>query len=332
MVSILKKLGVFCGLSSLLVLSAKANVQAWQRSFQNTNFQKHTVNYNDIESAGFSKDGVSSIDRPVFKEAATISSIGPDEPVICVVLNNEVRGYPIRVLMHHEVVNDNIKGTPIVVTYCPRCNSAIVFRSIVNGDRLEFGVTGKLRKSNLIMYDRQTGTWWQQYTGEGIVGRYVGAELEQIPSMLISFDQLLEKKPDAKILVPNAPNFRPYGQNPYVGYDNARRPFRLDEPYRGSLAPLARVLVVGDEVWSWALLQKERYIKHNDLIIKWFPGQNSALDTPNIATGKDVGNVSVYRQGPLGLEQVPHIITFAFAVDAFQPNAVIWEESLNNGY
>ena len=102
--------------------------------------------------------------------------LAPQEPVVGLTIDGDARAYPLRILTWHEIVNDVVGGTPVAVTYCPLCNSAPVFERTVDGRVLEFGTTGKLKDSNLIMYDRQTETWWQQFTGEAIVGEMTGAE------------------------------------------------------------------------------------------------------------------------------------------------------------
>ena len=118
-------------------------------------------------------------------------SMGLNEPVIYLEINNESKIYPIRVLTWHEIVNDEVGGVPVSVTYCPLCNASIVFDRRFEDRILDFGTSGRLRKSDLIMYDRQTETWWQQFTGEGIVGELAGKKLKKIPALIISFEEAL---------------------------------------------------------------------------------------------------------------------------------------------
>ena len=100
------------------------------------------------------------------------------EPVIGLVVNGDARAYPLKILIWHEIVNDTVGGVPVTVTYCPLCNSAIVFERTVDGRVLDFGTTGKLRNSDLVMYDRQTESWWQQFSGTAIVGAMTGTKLD----------------------------------------------------------------------------------------------------------------------------------------------------------
>jgi hypothetical protein len=228
--------------------------------------------------------------------------------------------------MWHEIVNDTVGGVPVAVTYCPLCNSAVVFDRRLGGRVLDFGTTGKLRHSDLVMYDRQTESWWQQFLGEAIVGELTGARLDMLPARVESWERLSARAPDAKVLVPKDGRLRPYGLNPYEGYDGRDAPVL----YRGELptevAPLSRVVVVGDEAWSFDLLRRNGTLTHGDLVLTWEPGQNSALDSSVIDEGRDVGNVVVQRRASAGLEDAVYDVSFAFAFRAFYPDGVIHVE------
>ena len=180
------------------------------------------------------------------------------EPVISVAVGGEARAYPLRILVWHEIVNDDINGIPLAITYCPLCNTGIVFVRELDDAVLDFGVTGKLRHSDLVMYDRQSESWWQQFTGRAIVGAMTGKRLEPWPSRLESFDRFRQRHPDGTVLVPGDATARPYGSTPYAGYDSRTEPFGF---YRGDLppdiAPLARVVRVEDTAWSLDLLREE---------------------------------------------------------------------------
>ncbi len=154
--------GVLIG---FMMAPADAMMRQWERAWPLTDFTKHSVDLNDIKSGGPSKDGIPSIDRPHFAPAQTVTALGTIEPVISLSINGDARAYPLRVLMRHEIVNDVGGGVPVAVTYCPLCNAAIVFERTVDGDVVEFGTTGNLRNSDLVMYDRSTESWWQQFTG-----------------------------------------------------------------------------------------------------------------------------------------------------------------------
>lgn len=122
------------------------------------------------------------------------------EPVVLVRVGDEARAYPIQILMWHEIVNDSLGGKPLMVSFCPLCNTAIAFEREFDGQILDFGTTGRLRYSNLIMYDRQTETWWQQATGDAIAGEYAGAQLAFYPASIISWADFKAAYPNSTVL------------------------------------------------------------------------------------------------------------------------------------
>jgi len=302
---------------------ATANPSAWRFEWPNTDFSKASVDFDEILSGGPPKDGIPAIDDPKFVPVSEVTDLGAQEPVIGLVIDGDARAYPLRILTWHEIANDVVGGVPVAVTYCPLCNSAIVYDRRVDGVATEFGVSGKLRNSDMIMYDRNTESWWQQFLGVGIVGEQTGKELRVLPARLESWENFAARHPDGRVLVPNNPNLRPYGHNPYVGYDGARRPFLYVGDYPDGIAPMARVVAVGDQAWALELLRESGRVEAGDLVLTWEAGQNSALDTRAIAEGRDVGNVVVQRRGGDGPEDVAYDLTFAFVFHAFHPNGTL---------
>ena len=302
----------------------------WSREWKATDFSRSLIEFSEIRSGGVPKDGIPAIDNPKYVPVAEISDIGELEPVITVTLNGEMRAYPVRILIWHEIANDTLGGIPIAVTFCPLCNSALVFERRIDGQVYDFGTTGKLRNSDLVMYDRQTESWWQQFTGEAIVGKMMGTRLTALPVRIESFERFKLRAAEyegATVLVPTRARMRNYGANPYSRYDQSTKPFLYDGELPEYVAPLSRVVVIGNEAWSLELVKKQRRIERGDLIISWEAGQNSALDTTMIRLGRDIGNVVVQRDGPDGLVDVVHDISFAFAFHAFHPDAPIHIEA-----
>jgi hypothetical protein len=306
-----------------VVPAAAAPPPEWRIEWPRTDFTKAAVPFREIFSGGPPKDGIPSIDRPAFVPVAAVRGLADTEPVVGFVLNGDARAYPLRILTWHEIVNDTVGGVPVAVTYCPLCNSSIVFDRRLDDRVLDFGTTGKLRHSDLVMYDRQTESWWQQFLGQAIVGTLTGRTLAMLPSRLESFAEFKARAPEGRVLVPNNPGLRAYGRNPYVGYDSARQPFL----YRGELPkgvePMMRVVAVGKQAWTWTLLRAKGTIEADDLRIRWRPGQNSALDADSIAQGRDVGGVVVQRLKDGKVEDVVHDVTFAFVFHAFHPDGAI---------
>jgi hypothetical protein len=272
-----------------------------------TDFSISSIDFGEILSGGPPKDGIPSIDNPEFISVREVDGwINPNEPVILVDLNNEAKAYPLQILVWHEIVNDNVGGIPVIVTFCPLCNTAIAFSRTVEGEIYDFGTTGRLRFSNLIMYDRQTETWWQQAEGKAIIGTLTGTQLEFLPSAIISWDDFKKKYPDGLVLSKQTGFIRSYGRNPYVGYDDVNNPpFLYQGPETpGRLPPVARVLAIeiGTETvaYPYELLSQEFAV--NDIVageeiaVFWSPGTASALDAALIADGNDVGTAVSYRR------------------------------------
>jgi hypothetical protein len=164
---------------ALIANTAAADPNFWKFEWPNTDFETTNVqSWVEILSSGPPKHGIPAIDGPSFVDVFDESRITDREPMITLELAGETpRAYPIRSLMWHEIANDDIRGLPVAVTFCPLCNSGITFDRRVGGQVLSFGVSGKLRNSDMIMYDRQTESWWQQAVGEAIVGELTGTEL-----------------------------------------------------------------------------------------------------------------------------------------------------------
>ena len=270
-----------------------------------TDFSKHSVPYSEIISGGPSKDVIPAIDNPVFISVDEAEPwLAKVEPVIFVQVGEDARAYPIQILIWHEIVNDTIGGLPLTVTFCPLCNTGIAFERTVDGRELDFGTTGRLRNSNLIMYDRQTESWWQQGTGEAIVGEYLGTTLKMFPVSIISWGDFFAAFPDGKVLSRDTGYNRDYGRNPYVGYDDINNsPFLFKgEIPPGQLAAMERVLALelnGEAVaYSFTTLREMRVIHDQvggeEVVIFWAEGTASALDMPNVSSGRDVGSANAF--------------------------------------
>ena len=209
----------------------------------------------------------------------------------------------MQILTWHEIVNDVVGGVPVAVTFCPLCNAALVFDRRLDGVTHDFGTSGKLRNSDLIMWDRQTESWWQQFTGEGIVGELAGKKLTSLPSQVISWEAFKAANPEGKVLSRDTGFSRSYGQNPYAGYDRADNPpFLFDGPLDGRLLPKERVAFVnlGDAAaaFPFTILEVERAVNYavggKDLVVFFESGTASALDGRSIASSRDVGAVGVF--------------------------------------
>jgi hypothetical protein len=277
---------------------------AFSRSGWATDFTRRTVPFSEIQSGGPPKDGIPAIDAPRFAPIAEGAKfLVRDEPVMVVAHGNEVAVYPLQILIWHEIVNDTIGGEPIVVTYCPLCNTAIAFRRTLGGAVLDFGTTGNLRRSDMVMYDRQTESWWQQITGEGIVGKHAGARLEFVPASILAYSDAAAAHPSARVLTQETGHSRRYGQNPYVEYDSGT-PFLFSGPGDARLLANERVLAVsagGEAVaYPFAILGRERVVNDQvggtPLLVLFKPGTRSALDAENLSESRDVGSAVAFSR------------------------------------
>jgi hypothetical protein len=237
------------------------------------------------------------------------------EPVILFERGGDVRAYPLQILIWHEIVNDTVGGVPVIITFCPLCHTGIAFVRRVGSRTLTFGTTGNLRFSNLVMYDRQTESWWQQAAGSAIVGDLTGTQLTPMPAQIVSWATFKQAFPTGRVLSPNTGFERPYGQNPYSGYDDIRSsPFFYRGPEDTRLPPMERVVAVsiaGDDVaYPFSALEKVRVV--NDtvggkaIVVLFVTGVASALNQTIIASSRDVGTSGVFARTING-----RVLTFA---------------------
>jgi len=270
-----------------------------------TDFSKFTVSLDEIVPGGPGKDGIPALDRPGFETVQEAGKwLANQDPVAVVRVDDEVKVYPLQILIWHEIVNDEVGGVPISVTFCPLCNTTLAFRRVFDGRVLDFGTTGYLRHSDLVMYDRQTETWWQQATGEGIVGEYAGRRLSFVPAPVLSWREVRKQLPDALVLSRETGHRRPYGQNPYVDYDRRGGPiagfFRSETDNR--LPAMERVVALegGSRplVIPFSLMRDERVVhlerSGERLVVFWAAGTASALDNERVSGGRDVGSTAVF--------------------------------------
>lgn len=286
-----------------LVLLNNQNPPPGADSQFDTDFSISIISFEEVLSGGPPKDGIPAVDNPKFVSIAKADEWLEDlEPVVAVMHNGETRAYPIQILMWHEIVNDVLGGDPVSVTFCPLCNTAIVFSGLLGNYEFDFGTTGRLRYSNLIMYDRQTETWWQQATGEAIVGELTGQQLTFLPAAIISWEQFKESYPNTEVLSQDTGYSRRYGTNPYLGYDKSN-PFL----YRGPITPnelhaTARVLTLdfnGEAVaYPYEVMRQLGVVNDTvggvDAAIFWQTGVASALSSSDIASGDDIGTVAAF--------------------------------------
>jgi hypothetical protein len=222
-------------------------------------------------------------------------------------LSGQTRAYPVQILTKHEIVNDQVAGTPVTITYCPLCNSALAFDRRLEERVLDFGTSGKLYRSALVMYDRQTESLWTHFDGLAIQGPLTGTRLEVIPVQMLSFGEWRRTFPQGTVLSRDTGLPTTYGENAYEFYDRQDGPYSefFPQAINHRLPALARV--VGVSLGGRGVAYPYRDLSTpegasvvNDSVggepiaVFWRTGTASALDTPVIAEGRDVGAAGVF--------------------------------------
>ncbi len=270
-----------------------------------TDFSRHTVPLSEFRSGGPGRDGIPPIDEPTTVSQEDADKFLDDrEPVLVVEQGQAVRAYPLQILIWHEIVNDELDARPIAVTYCPLCNSSVVFDRRVDGRVLTFGTTGNLRRSDLVMWDRQTESWWQQLSAEAVVGRLSGERLEVLASQTLSWADFRRSFPDGDVLSRDTGFERDYGRNPYVGYDERdSQPFLFDGQTDDRLPAKEYVIAVFvDEdkplVIPFSRLVREPVVNAQSggtpFVALYKEGVVSSLDNAAISRSEDIGTSAAF--------------------------------------
>ncbi len=254
--------------------------------------------------------------------AAGVDYLRSTDPVVALEINGDARAYPLDIMIWHELVNDTVGGVPVSVAYCPLCNSVTVYEREIDGDVLDFGVSGLLYNSSLVMFDRQTETLWSHFTGEPLYGPLAAAELVSIPATIVGFGTWQAENPDGLVLNRQTGETRDYGANPYPGYDDVdASPFLFEGEVDGRFTAMTRVVGVenddGSVAAAFPLLElRESGVATSSLgdeaaVAFWVPGSASALDEQQVSGGVDVGSTGVFSPIVDGRS-----LTFASSTDA----------------
>ncbi len=261
------------------------------------------VAFDEIRSGGPPPDGIPPVDDPVFLDVADVEFLADNEPVLALEIDGDARAYPVQILTWHEIVNDTVGGIPVSVTYCPLCNSAVAYDRRLDDLVLDFGTSGLLYNSALVMYDRQTETLWSHFTGQGVIGELTGRELESFPLSTVSWSTWRDANPDGLVLSRDTGFSRDYGRNPYPGYDDVDGiPFLFEGDVDGRYTALTRIVGIelDDEAVGVPLIELQDAhviageIAGTPLVVLWAAGTSSALQNADIASGVDVGATGVF--------------------------------------
>ncbi|MEH6456201.1 MAG: DUF3179 domain-containing protein [Cocleimonas sp.] len=271
---------------------------------------------NKVFIGGPPRDGIPSIDKPKFLAAGEADYLKDNDRVLGIYHFGEARAYPIRILDWHEIVNDKIQGRSVAVTYCPLCGSGIVYNAEIDGKSYEFGVSGLLYNSDVLLFDRETETLWSQILSKAVSGKLKDTELEIIQSSHTSWKTWKQKYPDSKVLSTETGFSRDYNRSPYGNYDNEVMTFFPIEFKSKRYHPKERVLGItlngNQKVYPFAEISKNSDVIFTDE----FAGEVLTVEY-------DAENRDGFVKNSKG-EIVPSINTFWFAWYGFHPKGEIY--------
>ena len=281
----------------------------------NTDISKHSVDLSEIQIV-LPKGSFPTLDFPKFvgKEAGLIMFY-PKEPVIAIEIDGEAKAYSLNILTMHEISNDVLSDVPILVTYCPLCNSGIVYLRKLEYDGkeniMEFEPSGMLRNSDMVMLDRNTETLWQQLMGVAIVGELDKKQLDILPSLIISVEEFFNRYPQGKILSKKTgflDSEKHYGTNPYKNYDDKNsKPYERffdSDKIDKRLPPMERIVDIENngkyKVYTFKSIEKKGVIndtfESKEVVLFHQSGTVSILDQENINESKDIGTIAVFNR------------------------------------
>jgi len=293
------------------------NERVKQNEIKNTSDgTKYLVNPSKIQSGGPPKDGIPSIDNPKYVTLEEADEwIQDNELVLAIQYNGVTRVYPLQILVWHEIVNDTITGDPVLITYCPLCGSGIAYERMIDGETVEFGTSGKLYNSNLVMYDRKTDSYWTQIDGIAVVGEFTGLKLKPISIDTVVWRDWKKAHPESEVLSQETGHVRAYGNDPYGSYYENSNLFFPVENQDDSVHP--KDVIFGIEVNGTYKAYREEDLEKENTITDIVNGVNLRV------TRNNTGVVKVFDLD--AQEEIVKERDFWFAWYAFHPDTELYE-------
>lgn len=277
---------------------------------------KYIIDPKKILSGGPPMDGIPSIDNPKFVSVKEAEEwIRDDELVLVMTYKGVERVYPLQIMVWHEIVNDVIADDPILITYCPLCGSGIAYERKIDGEEVEFGTSGKLYNSNLVMYDRKTESYWTQIEGLAVVGELTGRKLKPISVDTVVWRDWKEEHPDAEVLSQDTGFSRSYGRDPYGTYYENSFLFFPVENEEGNVHP--KTVIFGIEVSGVYKAYKEIDLEKLGII-------EDVVGGTNIKVERDKTGIVKVTNLDIG-EEIVKERDFWFAWYAFHPETKLYE-------
>ena len=331
------------------------NFESSGLSMMETNGVKHNIPLDKIRSGGPPKDGIPSIDNPVFAEISDSQFMSDSDTVIGLEINGEAKAYPIFILVWHEIINDRVGGTPVAITYCPLCYTNQVFERIINGVEVEFGTSGKLYNSNLLMYDRLTESYWSQALGIAVKGELTGYQLNLIPFDVITWKDWITLHPDTVILTTDTGYIRSYATDPYGNYytdprimfpvehsDDRMHPkeiiigFNQDNIYKAyKQNDIESNIIINDSIGDTSVMLISLYSENarafertiDDVILDFEYVDGQILDLQTNSEWNYDGLSISGKYGGMQLERMPIEPGFWFEWVAFHPQTLVYGDT-----
>lgn len=301
-------------ITSILIsysLSSAEQAKAQVKELNGFKLSKLNIPQGEIRSGGPPRDGIPSIDKPDFIDPDKANFMKDEDLVLSYSHNGRTRAYPLRILVWHEIVNETIEGKPVLVTYCPLCGTAMIFDRMVEGKVRDFGVSGLLYQSDVLMYDREDESLWSQLKMEAVSGPLSGTALTLLPSSQLTWSAWKNKHPEGEVLSTKTGHRRHYSSSPYSNYFDSPGTMFPVPKHRDELPEKAWVVgvVVDGKAHAFPLadLTTTHKANHKGLVVTYDP--KSQLATATGSSG----------------ENIPVTIVFWFAWQAFHPKTSIWQ-------
>jgi len=301
--------------AALLVAAGSAGASWGDNGFDLDNA---AVPRDEIRHGGPPRDGIPSIDRPQFLSAGEADFLDPEDRVLALEHDGVAKAYPVRILNYHEIVNDELAGDPVVVTYCPLCGTGMVFSALVDGRETDFGVSGLLYNSDVLLYDRRTESLWSQIMAEAVSGPLVGKTLDTLPASHTTWRDWSQRHPDTLVLSTDTGYSRDYSRSPYEGYADSRRIWfpvgNRDQRYHPKEMVIGLELGGESKAYPFAELSAQ-----SGAFTDTVGGREVTVEfDPANRTGRVLG-----ADG----EEIPTVIAFWFAWAAFHPDTAVFQGS-----
>ncbi len=306
---------IYAALAAFAVYKLVPVLQA-RDSLNGFDVEDALVPVEQIEHGGPPRDGIPALTRPAMRTVSKVDYLDAADRVLALSLDGEARAYPIRILNWHEVVNDTIAGRGVVISYCPLCGTGMVFDAQVGGRKLEFGVSGLLYNSDMLLYDRQTNSLWSQIEAQAISGPLKGSKLSLIAADYTSWQDWRQQNGGGLVLDIKTGHGRDYSRDPYAGYETVRTLYfnvqNRDQRFHEKEPVVGLVLDGKAKVWPLSELDKVRKWPLHDSL------NNTSLQIQYRAQDKSVTIVD--NNGT----KLPSVPAYWFAWVAFYPDTQVY--------